>query len=139
MHACKGIIQKHNPNLQPLSREQFNNRSASVEDGARLDVSAESFWGWDRRLAYFDVKVFNPFASSYASSPLVIRKGNMMKEFVRLKVIFSSSGGMGPLAIVVFKCKATLLSEKRGHPYLLDKNKAVLLSTSLCSNVSTGI
>ena len=56
--------------LQPLSGEQFQYRSANVEDGARLDVSAESFWGRDRRLAYFDIKVFNPLAFTYASSPL---------------------------------------------------------------------
>ena len=58
------------PSLQPLSGEQFHYRSANVEDGARLDVRAESFWGRDRRQAYFDIKVFNPFASSYAASPL---------------------------------------------------------------------
>ena len=39
------------PNLQPLSGEQFHYRSANVEDSARLDVSAESFWDRDRRLA----------------------------------------------------------------------------------------
>ena len=33
----------------------------------------ESFWGRDRRLTYFDVKVFNPFAFTYASSPLYRR------------------------------------------------------------------
>ena len=32
-------------------------------------------------------------------------------------LIFSSSGGMGPSATVVFKLIATLISEKRGHPY----------------------
>ena len=58
------------PTLQPLSGEQFQYRSANVEDGACLDVSAESFWGWDRKLAYFDIKVFNPLASTHASSPL---------------------------------------------------------------------
>ena len=52
------------PTLQPLSGEhgQFHYRSANVEDGAHLDVSDESFWGQDRRLAYFDIKVYNPFA-----------------------------------------------------------------------------
>ena len=58
------------PHLLPFSGESLQYRSANVEDGARLDVSAESVWGRDRRLAYFDVKVFNPFASTYASSPL---------------------------------------------------------------------
>ena len=33
------------PPLQPLSGEQFHYRSANVEDGSQLDVSAESFWG----------------------------------------------------------------------------------------------
>ena len=33
------------PLLQPLSGEQFHYRSANVEDGARFDVSAESFLG----------------------------------------------------------------------------------------------
>ena len=31
------------PPLQPLSGERFHYRTANVEDGARLDVSAESF------------------------------------------------------------------------------------------------
>ena len=58
------------PTLEPLSGKQFQCRFANVEDGAGLDISAESFWGWDRRLAYFDIKVFNPFTSTYASFPL---------------------------------------------------------------------
>ena len=58
------------PSLQPLSGEQFHYRSANIEDGARLDVSAESFWEQDRKMAFFDAKVFNPLAASYASSPL---------------------------------------------------------------------
>ena len=33
------------PPLQPFSGEKFHYRSANVEDGARFDVSAESFWG----------------------------------------------------------------------------------------------
>ena len=104
---------------------------ANVEDGARLDVSAESFWGQDRRLAYFDVKVFNPFASTYVSSPLAqcyhraeLDKKRKYDERIRQvengtfsPLIFSSCGGMGPSATVVFKHTATLISEKRGHPY----------------------
>ena len=44
-------------------------RSANEEDGARLDVVAESFWGdWQR--AFFDVRVFNPFAQSYRTTSL---------------------------------------------------------------------
>jgi len=50
--------------------EQFHYRSANIEDGARLDVSAESFEGQDRKIAFFDVKNFNPLAPSYSSFPL---------------------------------------------------------------------
>ncbi len=39
------------PELQPLTDEWFNLRSANVEDGARLDVRAESFWDRDRQSA----------------------------------------------------------------------------------------
>ena len=73
--------------LQPL---QFHYRIAHVEDGARLDVCAESFWGRDRRIAFFDIKVFNPLASSYVSSPLAqcfrcaeLHKKRMYDERVR--------------------------------------------------------
>ena len=57
------------PPLQPLSGERFHYRSANVKDGTQLDVSAESFW--DKKVAYFDVKVFNSLAAFfYAFSPL---------------------------------------------------------------------
>ena len=52
--------------LQPLTGEQFSYRSANVEVGVRLDVVAEGFWV-RRQKAYFDVKVFNPFAPNYSS------------------------------------------------------------------------
>ncbi len=52
-------------NLQPVTEEQLTHRTANREDGARLDIVAESFWGRDRQCAFFDVWVFNPFAQSY--------------------------------------------------------------------------
>ena len=39
------------PSLQPVMDEQFTYRSAIREDGARLDVAAESFWSTDRQRA----------------------------------------------------------------------------------------
>ena len=76
------------PSLQPLSGEHFHYRSANIEDGARLDISAESFGGQDKKMAFFDVKVFNPLAASYSSSPLAqcycrARRECMMSEYVR--------------------------------------------------------
>ena len=43
---------------------------ANREDGARLDVVARDFWGRNRQRAFFDVRVFNPFARSYLRTPL---------------------------------------------------------------------
>ena len=34
-------------------------------DGARLDIVADGFWGGSRQRAFFDVRVFNPFAQSH--------------------------------------------------------------------------
>ena len=39
-------------------------------DGCRLDVVVESFWGRDRQRAFFDVRVFNPFAPTYLNTSL---------------------------------------------------------------------
>ena len=103
--------------MQPLSGERFHYRTANVEDGARLDVSAESFWGQDRRMAFFDIKVFNPLASSYASSSLArcfrcakLDKKCMYDEQVHevergifSPSVFSCCGGMGPAATGVYK------------------------------------
>ena len=119
------------PLLQPLSGEQFHYGTGNVEDCARLDVSTESFWDRDRRLAHFDIKVFSPFAPTYASSSLAqcyhraeLDKRRKYDERIQevkrgsfSPLVFSSSGGMSPTVTVVYKHIATLISEKRGHPY----------------------
>ncbi len=51
------------PLLQPVTKEQLAYKSANREDGARLDVVAENFWGRDKQRAFFDVRVFNPICT----------------------------------------------------------------------------
>ena len=58
------------PGLQPVTEEPLRHRTANREDGARLDVVVESFWGRDRQRAFFDVRVFNPFAPTYLNTSL---------------------------------------------------------------------
>ena len=58
------------PRLQPLSGEQLTLQSANREDGARLDIAADDFWGGDRNRAFFDVRVFSPFMQSYRNTSL---------------------------------------------------------------------
>ena len=58
------------PGLQPITEEHLSLKSANKEDGARLDIVAENFWGKDRQRAFFDIWVFNPFAQSHCNNPL---------------------------------------------------------------------
>ena len=51
------------PPLAPLTGEVLG-KSANVSDEARLDIAARGFWQ-KYEMAFFDVRVFNPFAKSY--------------------------------------------------------------------------
>ena len=119
------------PSLQPVTGEQFDYRTANREDGARLDIVAQSFWGRDRQSAFFDVRVFNPYAPCYRSSSLAqcYRKNELEKKRAyeqRIReiehgsfspLVFSAAGGMGTIATVVYKRLASLLAEKQGRSY----------------------
>ena len=58
------------PALLPLDCEPLRYTTTNREDGAQLNVVARDFWGRNRQHAFFDVRVFNPFACSYSRSPL---------------------------------------------------------------------
>ena len=78
--------------------------------------------------AYFDVRIFNPFAQSYANSSIskCYRKHELDKkreyeERVReiehgsfSPLVFSTAGGMGP---TMYKRIASLIADKRQEPY----------------------
>ena len=118
------------PALQSLSQEELKHKTANREDGARLDVVAESFWGQDRQRAFFDVWVFNLMAQSHRNTPLAQcyrlneQKKRVYDEQVRevehgtfSPLVFSTSGGMGPIATVVYRRIASLIAEKQQQPY----------------------
>ena len=56
------------PQLQPLTGETLPT-SANKENDARLDIAARSFWQ-KCEMAFFDVRVFNPFAKTHLNSNL---------------------------------------------------------------------
>ena len=119
------------PCLQPVTDEQLTYRTVNRNDGARLDVVAESFWGRDRQCAFFDVQVFNPFAQSHHNTPFAqcYRRNEMEKrrqydEQVReiergcfSPLVFSTSGSMGNTATVVYKRIASMIAKKHSKPY----------------------
>ena len=119
------------PPLQPLSGEQLILRSANREDGARLDIAADDFWGRDRNRAFFDIRVFSPFAQSYRNTTLsqCYKKNEQEKKRAydqRIRdvehgsfspLVFSTSGGMGPTANVVYKRLASMIAQKHDKTY----------------------
>ena len=48
------------PALQPLDREPLQCATVNWEDGARLDVVDQDFWGQNWQHVFFDIRVFNP-------------------------------------------------------------------------------
>ena len=119
------------PHLQPVTEEQLSHRTANREDGARLDVAATNFWGRDRQRAYFDIRVFNPFAPTHRTSTLSQcykrqerEKRRAYEERVReiehgsfTPLVFSATGGMGTTATTAYKRLASLISEKHNQLY----------------------
>ena len=132
-HLLKGIC--HNVcvelGLQPLTSENLSYRSAVVDDGARLDIAARGFWGISHQRAYFDVRVFNPYAPSYQSVPVstCYRRNEQQKRRAydqRVRdvemgcfspLVFSAAGGCGPIADVVLKRLASCIATHQGKPY----------------------
>ena len=111
------------PALQSLDSEPLWYVTANREDGARL---ARDVWGPNRQHAFFDIRVFNPFASSYSRSPLsqcyVTNEQEKRRTYdervrgverhVSLLWCFSASGGMGPSATTDYKKLASMLADK---------------------------
>jgi len=62
--------------------ETPSHRTSNIEDGARLDVSAQGFWGDRHERAFFDVHVFNPLAPSncWASLNATYRRHEIIKK-----------------------------------------------------------
>ena len=119
------------PHLQPLTRESLKGASAITQEGARLDVAADGFWGSRFERAFFDVRVFNPYAPSNRKSSLQTcyrNHENVKKRSYEQRIrevehgtfsplVFSSTGGMGRAAITTYKRLATLISAKRDEHY----------------------
>ena len=67
------------PHLLPLTGESLSSSSNSANE-ARLDFSVRGFWQRGQR-AFFDVRIFNPFAPSYRNQNL----SNAFKSNERIK------------------------------------------------------
>ena len=52
------------PGLQPIPSETLIGATTNHQDGARLEIAANSFWGGTYERTFFDVRVFNFHAPS---------------------------------------------------------------------------
>ena len=119
------------PHLQPLTGETLHYSSANSQDGARLDIRAAGFWGDRHQQAFFDVRVFNPNASSYQHlqpSTAYSRHEQLKRRHYEQRIrdiehgsftplVFSTTGGLGKAADITFKRLSSLISEKKEIQY----------------------
>ena len=91
------------PMLQPLSGETFPT-STNIDDEARVDIKARGFWGREE-IAFFDVRVFNPFARSHMNTNLeaLFRKNesDKKKEYAE-RVIRIEHGTFTPIVLSAY-------------------------------------
>ena len=120
------------PHLQPMTGEVMSGLSANIQDGARLDIAADGFWGRRFERAFFDVKIFNPYAPSNKTSLSACYRSHenekKRKYDQRIRevehgsftpLILSCTGGLGPKATTSYKCLASQLSAKWNQAYSL--------------------
>ena len=124
-HSALRHHSKHWPQTLPHA-------TSNSDDGARLDIQAQDFWGARHRHAFFDVRVFYPNATFYRNLQLSSayrqhekeKKSECYEDRIRVvehgfftPPLFSTSGGMGPLATTAYKRLASLIASKRDLPY----------------------
>ena len=116
------------PPLQPLTGERLHSQ-ANKENDSRLDIAARGFWQ-EHEMAFFDIRVFNPFAKSHLNSnqtlDAVFRKQEAQKKrsynqrVIEVEhgsftpVVTSSYGGFGKETSAFLSKLIEKLSEKNG-------------------------
>ena len=95
------------PPLQALTGENLADQ-ANQQDGARCDIAARGFWQRGAK-AFFDVRIFNPFAKTHLSTKLKtvfaqqeeIKKKEYNERIIRVEhgsftpIVLSAYGGCG--------------------------------------------
>ena len=91
------------PHLQTLTGEILTS-STNSSDEARMDVSVQGFWQRGQR-AFFDVRVFNPFAKSHVNQRLetaFTSNENEKKRHYNQRIIEVEHGSFSPLVFTPY-------------------------------------
>ena len=90
----------HPLNLTPTSGETLP-PIASAADDARVDIAAQGFWHRGEK-AFFDVRVFNPYASTHRNQSLTSTFNNNEREEASLQSESDPGGAYGSFTPLVF-------------------------------------
>ena len=124
--VCSDVTKE--PLLQPLQGEDFNYKTANVEQEARVDISARGFWNRGQK-SFFDLQVFNPLALCYSGLSLDAAHPKNERDKIRkysgriinveqgtfTPLVFTSAGGMARQSQIFYKRMAELMAEKKGE------------------------
>ena len=91
------------PHLETLTGEVLSS-SANSSDEARLDFSARGFWQKGQK-AFFDVRVFNPFAKSHLNqkrNTAFKSNENEKKRMYNQRIIEIEHGSFSPLVFTPY-------------------------------------
>ena len=116
------------PPLEPLTGEELP-RSANTQQEARLDIAARGFWQ-EGAMAFFDVRIFNPFARAHINAELQAvfdsnekqKKAAYNQRVIDIEhgsftpVVLSAYGGFGRETERFISMLITKVSEKRDIP-----------------------
>ena len=145
------------PLLQELNNEDLP-RQANVSREARLDISALNFWTAGQR-AFFDVRVFNPFARRYSNTKIENcllsnereKKRQYCERILQVEngtfspLVFAANGAMGRECTLFYKRLAEMIADKRHETFSKVTNSlrtvicfSLLRSTVRCIRGSRG-
>ena len=126
--VCRDV--KVEPQLQQLSGELLNERTANKQDDARVDISARGFWQVGQQ-AFYDVRVFYSNAKRYQN--VEIKKCYEINEKEKKRaynerilnveqgtftpIVMSANRGIGREGEKFYGKLASKISEKRCQPY----------------------
>ena len=128
--VCHNVSEE--PELQPLSGEQIQYRTAKTEDAwCTTGCPYIRILGDKHKGAFFDIRVFNLYAPSNRKSTTksVYRRHERVKRHCYearilevehgsfISLVFSAVGRMGTAATVTYRRLASLLAEEHGQLY----------------------
>ncbi len=113
------------PTLQPITGETLNGATSNVQEGARLDIATNGFWGGRFERTYLDVRVFNPHIKSHRQSSLstCYRKQEGIKKRAYIRTAHPRSWAL----LLHPPCLLSYRYGKRSHFFL---QKTCLMSSN---------